>query len=260
LRRFPSTSVVVEDNKEALFIYEKYLKGTRFQIVPATSLKEARRALRELRPSAVILDVLLQGEHSWGLLQEIKQNPATRSIPLFVVTVIDNREKALALGADGFHPKPIERSWLIRQLERACTHPTKRLLIVDDDEVSRYLVRTILGNHDLAIAEAASGQEGLRRAAEEPPDVMVLDLKMPDMSGYEVLSRLKADQRTAQIPVIIHTSKVLDARDRDLLRDATAIVSKESNSKEVSFEHLSEAFRKAGFPLTLRPGKEVQHV
>jgi signal transduction histidine kinase/CheY-like chemotaxis protein len=252
--------LVVEDNKEALFIYEKYLKGTRFQIVPATSLKEARRALRELRPSAVILDVLLQGEHSWGLLQEIKQNPATRSIPLFVVTVIDNREKALALGADGFHPKPIERSWLIRQLERACTHPTKRLLIVDDDEVSRYLVRTILGNHDLAIAEAASGQEGLRRAAEEPPDVMVLDLKMPDMSGYEVLSRLKADQRTAQIPVIIHTSKVLDARDRDLLRDATAIVSKESDSKEVSFEHLSEAFRKAGFPLTLRPGKEVQHV
>jgi signal transduction histidine kinase/DNA-binding response OmpR family regulator len=252
--------LVVEDNKEALFIYEKYLKGTRFQIVPATSLKEARRALRELRPSAVILDVLLQGEHSWGLLQEIKQNPATRSIPLFVVTVIDNREKALALGADGFHPKPIERNWLTRQLERACPQPTKRLLIVDDDEVSRYLVRTILGNQGLAIAEAASGQEGLRRATEEPPDVMVLDLKMPDISGYEVLSRLKADQRTAQIPVIIHTSKVLDARDRDLLRDATAIVSKESNSKEVSFEHLSEAFRKAGFPLTLRPGKEVQHV
>ncbi len=252
--------LVVEDNKEALFIYEKYLKGTRFQIVPATSLKEARHALRELRPSAVILDVLLQGEHSWGLLQEIKQNPATRSIPLFVVTVIDNREKALALGADGFHPKPIERNWLIRQLERACTPSTRRLLIVDDDEVSRYLVRTVLGNQNFAIAEAASGQEGLRRATEELPDVMVLDLMMPDMSGYEVLSRLKADRRTAGIPVIIHTSKVLDARDRELLRDATAIVSKESKSKEISFEHFSEAFRKAGFPLTLKPGKEVQHV
>jgi signal transduction histidine kinase/CheY-like chemotaxis protein len=252
--------LVVEDNKEALFIYEKYLKGTRFQIMPATSLKDARQALREFRPSAVILDVLLQGEHSWGLLQEIKQNPRTRSIPLFVVTVIDNREKALALGADGFHPKPIERNWLIRQLERACTQTTKRLLIVDDDEVSRYLVRTILGNHDLAIAEAASGQEGLRRANEEPPDVMVLDLMMPDMSGYEVLNRLKGDERTAGIPVIIHTSKVLDARDRELLRDATAIVSKESKSKEISFEHFSDAFRKAGVPLTVKPGKEVQHV
>jgi CheY-like chemotaxis protein len=252
--------LVVEDNKEALFIYEKYLKGTRFQIVPATSLQEARRALREFRPSAVILDVLLQGEHSWDLLQEIKLSPATRAIPVFVVTVIDNREKAFALGADGFHPKPIERTWLIRELERACNEPKKRLLIVDDDEVSRYLVRTILGNRDFVIAEAASGQEGLRRATDEPPDVMVLDLMMPDMSGYEVLSRLKADQRTAGIPVIIHTSKILDARDRELLRDATAIVSKESKSKEVSFEHFSEAFRKAGFPLTLKSGKEVQHV
>ena len=150
----------MDDNKEALFIYEKYLKGTRFQIVPATSLKEARRALREFRPSAVILDVLLQGEHSWDLLQEIKLDPAMNAISVFVVTVIDNREKALALGADGFHPKPIERNWLIRELERACTQPTKRLLIVDDDEVSRYLVRTILGTHDFAIAEAASGTGG----------------------------------------------------------------------------------------------------
>ncbi len=252
--------LVVDDNKEALFIYEKYLKGTRFQIVPATSLKEARRALREFRPSAVILDVLLQGEHSWDLLQEIKLDPAMNAISVFVVTVIDNREKALALGADGFHPKPIERNWLIRELERACTQPTKRLLIVDDDEVSRYLVRTILGTHDFAIAEAASGQEGLQRAIEERPDMVVLDLMMPDMSGYEVLSRLKADQRTAGIPVIIHTSKTLDARDRDLLRDATAIVSKESQSKELVLERFSEAFRKAGFPLTLKSGKEVQHV
>ena len=252
--------LVVEDNKEALFIYEKYLKGTRFQILPATSLKEARRALREFRPSAVILDVLLQGEHSWDLLQEIKLNPATRAIPVFVVTVIDNREKALALGADGFHPKPIERNWLIRELERGCAQATKRLLIVDDDEVSRYLVRTVLGTHDFAIAEAASGQEGLQRAIEDNPDMVILDLMMPDMSGYEVLSRLKADQRTAVIPVIIHTSKVLDARDRDLLRDATAIVSKESKSKDVVLERFSEAFRKAGFPPTLKSGKEVQHV
>ena len=126
--------------------------------------------------------------------------------------------------------------------------------------MSRYLVRTILGTHDFAITEAASGQEGLRRAREERPDMVVLDLMMPDMSGYEVLSRLKADQRTAGIPVIIHTSKVLDARDRDLLRDATAIVSKESRSKELALERFSEAFRKAGFPLTLKSGKEAQHV
>jgi CheY-like chemotaxis protein len=139
-----SCSLFSEDNKEALFVYEKYLKGTRFQVVPATSLKEARNALREFRPTAVILDVLLQGEHSWELLQDIKQNPDTRTIPLFVVTVVDNRDKALALGSDGFHPKPIERTWLIGELERIYNKPTRRVLIVEDHEVSRYIVRTAM--------------------------------------------------------------------------------------------------------------------
>jgi len=252
--------LIVEDNKEALFVYEKYLKGTRFQVVPATSLKEARNALREFRPTAVILDVLLQGEHSWELLQDIKQNPDTRTIPLFVVTVVDNRDKALALGADGFHPKPIERAWLIRELERISNAPARRLLIVDDDEVSRYIVKTAIGDQDFVVTEAESGQEGLRRAAEESPDVIVLDLMMPDLSGFEVLERLKADDRTAGIPVIIRTSKILDSRDRDLLSAATAIVSKESKSQEASHANLAEAFRIAGFPLTMKSGKEVHHV
>jgi len=252
--------LVVEDNKEALFVYEKYLKGTRFQVVPATSLKEARSALREFRPTAVILDVLLQGEHSWELLQDIKQNPDTRTIPLFVVTVVDNRDKALALGADGFHPKPIERAWLIRELERISNAPARRLLIVDDDEVSRYIVRTAISDQEFVVTEAESGQEGLRRAAEESPDVIVLDLMMPDLSGFEVLDRLKADSQTAGIPVIIRTSKVLDSRDRDLLSAATAIVSKESKSQEVSHANLADAFRIAGFPLTTKSGKEVHHV
>src|SRR6202012_193798 len=85
--------LVVEDNQEALFIYEKYLKNTKFQVMPARTLAEARRALHSFRPAAVILDVLLQGEHSWELLQELKHDPATASIPVFVITVVENREK-----------------------------------------------------------------------------------------------------------------------------------------------------------------------
>ena len=87
--------LVVEDNREALFIYEKYLKGTEFQVIPARDLKEARLALEEFRPVAIVLDVLLQGEHSWNLLQDLKKNPSTRNIPVFVVTVVENQQKAL---------------------------------------------------------------------------------------------------------------------------------------------------------------------
>ena len=136
--------LVVEDNREALFIYDKYLKGTRFQVVPAKDLREARRTLREMRPVAVVLDVLLKGEHSWELLQELKQSSATASIPVFVVTVVDNREKALALGADGFHAKPVDRGWLIQQLEPIAKRLSQRhVLIIDDDEISRYLIRSV---------------------------------------------------------------------------------------------------------------------
>jgi len=251
--------LVVEDNKEALFIYEKYLKATRFQVVPAINLKEAREALSAFRPTAIVLDVLLQGEHSWELLQELKQTPSTANIPVFVVTVVDNRDKALALGADGFHSKPVERAWLVQQLESVARRSSVRqLLVIDDDEVSRYLVKTVLGRADFEVAEANGGHEGLRLAGEAKPDLVILDLAMPDLSGFEVLNQLKQNPRTAAIPVIIHTSKALNASEREQLREATAILSKENRS--LSLEHFADAFGKAGFPIPAGPPKGAQHV
>lgn len=252
--------LVVEDNREALFIYEKYLKGTQFQVIPAQNLNEARRALRDFRPAAVVLDVLLQGEHSWELLQELKQNPSTANIPVFVVTVVDNQEKALALGADGFHAKPVERIWLIQQLDTIAKRLSERqVLIIDDDEVSRYLVKSVLGQAEFRFFEAAGGNEGLRRASEGKPDLVILDLAMPDLSGFEVLYKLKENPLTADIPVIIHTSKVLDSHERSLLSSAVAVVSKESRSRELSLAHFADAFSKAGFSLNI-PENGAGHV
>ena len=252
--------LVVEDNQEALFIYEKYLKETKFQIMPATDLGEARKALRAFRPAAVILDVLLQGEHSWELLQELKRDPATSSIPVFVITVVENREKAIALGADAFHTKPVDRLWLTQRLgELADTH-ARAVLIIDDDEVSRYVVKTILGHADFHFVEASSGREGLRRAREGKPSVIILDLSMPDMSGFEVLKKLKADSLTAGVPVIVHTSKVLATDDRALLSEAIAVISKESKSRELSQEKFAAAFHQAGLQFKAAPLREGHHV
>jgi signal transduction histidine kinase/CheY-like chemotaxis protein len=253
--------LVVEDNREALFIYEKYLKNTQFQVIPAKDLKEARQGLLDFRPAAVVLDVLLQGEHSWELLQELKGNSSTRTIPVFVVTVVDNREKALALGADGFHAKPVERGWLVEQLETIAKRRAERqVLIIDDDEVSRYLLKTVLAQAEFHFSEAAGGNEGLRRANEAKPDLVILDLAMPDLSGFEVLDRLKENPVTANIPVIIHTSKVLNSYERSLLRSAVAVISKETRSRELSLAHFADAFSRAGFPLKTGPGDEVSHV
>lgn len=251
--------LVVEDNREEMFIYERSLKGTRFQIVPAKTLKEARKILHTMRPVAIVLDVLLRGEHSWELLQELKRDPITATIPVLVVTIVDNCDKARALGADAFHTKPIDRGWLVEQLnELASRSPSRRILLIDDDAASRYLLKSALGRTDFRICEASGGNEGLRMASEEAPDVVILDLSMPDLSGFEVLAKLKEDPRTAAIPVIIHTAKVLDASDRENLSEAAAIVSKENSSREILLENLARAFHNAGFPIAAGTAKEAQ--
>jgi CheY-like chemotaxis protein len=125
--------------------------------------------------------------------------------------------------------------------------------------VSRYLLKTVLGQAEFRFLEAAGGNEGLRRASEGKPDLVILDLAMPDLSGFEVLHRLKENPRTADIPVIIHTSKVLNSQERSLLSSAVAVVPKESRSRELSLAHFADAFSRAGFSLNV-PEKEAGHV
>ena len=250
--------LVVEDNPEALFIYEKYLRNSHFQVVPARNLKEARAALQEFKATAVVLDVLLEGEHSWDLLQEIKNNPSTASIPVFVVTVVDNKEKAIALGADAFHAKPLERNWLIQKLEALENRRSKlKVLLADDDEVSRYVVKNMLSGTSIEFHESEGGKEALRLADEQLPDLIVLDLVMPDLSGFQVLHALKENPRTAKIPVIVNTSKKIDPAERRALDQAVAIISKETKSREMAFEHFQSAFKKAGLALPSLSRKKV---
>jgi CheY-like chemotaxis protein len=238
--------LVVEDNREALFIYEKYLKGTPFQVIPAQDLKEARRALEEFRPVAIVLDVLLQGEHSWQLLQDLKQNSSTRDIPVFVVTVVENEAKALALGATGFHAKPIDRAWLLTQLNTTLVRERGQILIIDDDEIARYLLRGILGSSGYRLMEARGGNEGLRLAKDNKPHLIILDLSMPDLSGFEVLDMLKQNADTRDIPVVIYTSQALGSDERERLHAAVDIVPKVTQSRELAEARFAEALALAG--------------
>ena len=245
--------LVLEDNSEALFIYEKYLKNSRFQVVPARNLKEAREALQAFRPIAVVLDVLLQGEHSWDLLRELKEDSSTKTIPVFVITVVDNQSKAIALGADGFHAKPVDRLWLLKQLGKATAPRCYTVLLVDDDRASRYLLNGLLTNSNCQLREATGGIEGLRLARESKPDLIVLDLSMPDLTGFEVIERLKNDPETRNIPVVICTSKLLDDEESARLSSAVAVISKGSiSSRELALAQFAGAFEKAGLECAMK--------
>jgi signal transduction histidine kinase/CheY-like chemotaxis protein len=245
-RRFPV--LVVEDNAEALFIYEKYLKGSKFQVIPATNIAEAREAVHSFRPKAIVLDVLLQGEHSWDFLRELKEDATTRDIPVFVVTVVDNREKALSLGADGFYSKPVDRTWLLDQLEGLKTSPVKpSILVIDDDAASRYLVRNLLTDSNCECLEADGGAEGLRMVEEYEPALVVLDLVMDGMNGFEVLERLRQNEKTERMPVVVYTSKVLVKKDYKRLESAIDIIPKSiMSTRELAMSRFSHALQKAG--------------
>jgi signal transduction histidine kinase/CheY-like chemotaxis protein len=246
--------LVVEDNREALFIYEKYLKGSQFQVIPANTIAEARAVLASLRPKAIVLDVLLQGEHSWDFLRELKQNPETQDIPVYVITIVDNREKALSLGADGFHSKPADRIWLLNQLEPlASTGARPKVLIVDDDSTARYLVRNLLASNVLELLEADGGESGLRMARDEQPALIVLDLAMDDIDGFTFLKILRGNAATKQIPVVVHTSRSLESEDYARLSSAIDVIPKSIMSmRELAMSRFAEAFQKAGLDVGSR--------
>jgi CheY-like chemotaxis protein len=207
--------LVIEDEIETRLLYEKYLRGTGFQPVPARSIREARVLLETIRPAAIILDILLRGEDSWALLAELKAAPETRDVPVLVITYVEDRQKALSLGANAFANKPVERRWLLDRLHTLTGRKSlRKVLLIDDEEVSRYLLRQLFPRQSAQVIEARNGDEGLAFARDEQPHLILLDLLMPEPGGYEVLEQLHADPRTADIPVVIASSKALDEAER----------------------------------------------
>ena len=248
-----SPVLVVEDDPVDLLLYEKYLEGSAFQVLPARTVGEARRVLRRVRPLAVLLSILLEAESGWTLLTEIKGQAATRDIPILVLTIVEGKEQALALGAADFCLKPIDRDWLLSRLVALEQGgPLNTVLIIDDEEADRYVLKGLLtAQGRFAILEAANGEEGLRRAREERPDVIFLDVIMADMTGFEVLERLKSDNATKGIPVILNTSAILSEEERRRLTAGTAaILSKSAVPAEEAFVTVREALIHAGLKLT----------
>jgi len=242
--------LVVEDDRQTLFLYEKYLRNSGFQIIPARTVEEARDALSRVRPVAIVLDVMLEGETSWALLSEMKAQAETRDIPILVVTVTNREQKARALGADEFVIKPLDQQWLIKKLAALARRrgPIHRILVIDDDEVARYMVGKLLAETRYEVIEAATGAEGVRLARERQPQVIFLDFVLPGMTAFDVLDELKLDATTRNIPVIIHTSKNLAEEERRrLAADAADILPKQNLNREVALGRIREVLAKTGF-------------
>jgi CheY-like chemotaxis protein len=240
--------LVVEDDRKTVFIYEKFLSLAGFQVVPARTVEDARKLLDTVTPAAIVLDIMLEGENTWDFLADVKKSPTTRDIPVLVVTITNREQRARALGADEFWLKPVDQEQLLRKLKTVARpgSPTK-VLVIDDDERARYLMHKLLDKSPYELLEAKSGIEGVELATKHRPDVIFLDFQLRDVVAFDVLDDLKADPRTRGIPVIIVTSHMLNASERERLATETAaILSKESLSRELAIHRIRDALQKAG--------------
>ncbi len=227
--RFPV--LFVEDHLETMLVYEKYLQGSRYQLVPARTVREARQALQMLPVRAIVLDILLSGDDTWSFLADLRRQPETRHVPVIIISEIEDRHKAAALGANAYKVKPASREWVLETLGIYARQ--RSVLVIDDDEAARYLLRRALTDANCLTIEAATGTEGFHRARSERPDVIFLDLQLPDMSGIDALAHLKQDALTSAIPVIIHTAKTIDEQlNRSLGDRAAMILSKQNYDRE----------------------------
>jgi signal transduction histidine kinase/CheY-like chemotaxis protein len=238
--------LVVDDDLADSFATQRLLSGTGYQPIVARTVAAAKRAIERVQPAAVLLDVVLAGDESWRLILGLRQGEATGNIPIVVISSTGEERKALNLGADAYLRKPIDRERVLNTLDRLTgNRSTTRVLLVDDEEVTRYLVRQLLPRGIYDVREAKSGTEGLAHLLSEPPDVVLLDLKMPEMTGFELLDRISDETSLDGVPAIVLTSAILTLDERQRLRRAARIMSKSDLSGSALTGAITDALTKS---------------
>lgn len=221
--------LIVEDNAPMRMMYGSFLAASVFQPIFASTTREAEEILDRVRPAAIVLDIVLRSEDTWSFLAQLSGDDRLQGVPILVASTIEDQAKAYHLGARDYIVKPIERIEFISRLRSLTDQkPVKRVLIIDDNEGDRYLLKRQLTGSLFSISEAYNGYDGFKKAHEDKPDIVVLDLNMPGLSGFEVLDQLKAGAATKNIPVVICTSRILTSTEqKQLTGKAAAILSKE---------------------------------
>jgi CheY-like chemotaxis protein/signal transduction histidine kinase len=217
--------LIVEDDPHYARALSDVARNKGFKVIVAMRGADALDLARQYRPTAVSLDVFLPDMLGWTVLSHLKQDPVTRHIPVQMVTLDEDRQHGLARGAFSFVTKPTTTEGLGAALSRIREYATprrRRLLVVEDNAAERLSITELLGHDDIDIAVAASGREALAALREQPFDCAVLDLRLPDMSGFEVLECIRDDAALNDLPVVVFTGKELspeeDARLHTLAR------------------------------------------
>ena len=231
-----STILIVEDDPHYARILMDLAHDKGLKALVAARGVDALALARQWRPTAVSLDLFLPDMLGWTVLSQLKQDSETRHIPVQIVSLDEDRQHGLARGAFGFITKPTTKEGLAAAVSRlkAYAEPRrKRLLVVEDNAAEQLSIKELLGHDDLDIVTADSGAAALAALAEQPCDCVVLDLRLPDMSGFEVLEQISQDRRLSDVPVVVFTGRELSPEeDAQLHMLARSVVVKGVESPE----------------------------
>ena len=229
------TILVAEDNEQAAQLLGIYLTEAGYQVEYATDGEEAIAKAAEIHPFAITLDILLPKKDGWQVLREMKTQSNLQSIPVIIVSVTEERQLAFGLGAVDHLVKPIDKETLIaslRSLKLPSRDGSPRVLVVDDDPQTVRLLSTVLTNDGYEVLKVYGGSEAIETAISQSPDLIILDMMMPQVDGFQVIRRLTDDPRTQNIPIVICTALDFTDEDRDRLNgQIQSVILKTGNVK-----------------------------
>ena len=225
--------LVVDDDATTRDLVVRHLERVGFAAVAARGGQEGLRLVRELRPAAVTLDIMMPDLDGWTVLAAIKGDPALASTPVVLMSIVDQKNRGYALGAADYLVKPVDRAKLVETLTHICGSSSGKALLVDDDKMVRRSVRQALEPIGWKVTEAENGQVAIEALATVRPDVIILDLMMPKMDGFEFLDKLRSRPDWQEIPVVIITAKDLTEKDRARLNGGVERIIKKSDRNEM---------------------------
>jgi GAF domain-containing protein/CheY-like chemotaxis protein len=225
--------LVVDDDATVRELVVRHLERAGFAVVAARGGQEGLRLVRELRPAAVTLDIMMPDLDGWTVLAAIKGDPELADIPVVLMSIVDQKNRGYALGAADYLVKPVDRAKLVETLRTICGATAGRALLVDDDELVRRSVRQALEPIGWEVTEAENGRVAVDSLTAAQPDVIILDLMMPTMDGFELMDQLRGRPNWQNIPVVVITAKDLTEEDRNRLNGGVERIIQKSDRDQM---------------------------
>ncbi len=230
---YEKTLLVIDDDPAAQELIARALSKQKVRIVTAQNGRDGLELAKKLHPDVITLDVLMPGMDGWEVLSILKSDEDLEEIPVIMLTIVENKNRGFALGASDYLTKPIDRRHLIRVMAHYRQEPGGTVLIVEDAEAEREMLQRTLSEAGWRCLQAKNGKEALEQLQEQQPDVVLLDLLMPKMDGFEFIEALQNLPEPPDLPIIVVTAKDLSPEDHRRLNGyVEAIMQKGAFSNE----------------------------